>query len=322
MGVTYGFYDSSNHDRVYSAKEFGRLFEGIINDGVFMNLGHNLIVVTNGGMSVKVQSGRCWFNNTWLNNDSDYPLILDSAEVAVSRIDAIIVEVDSTYSTRANSIKIVRGTPAAAPRKPILVNAGELHQYPLAYVTIPAGTNEITQANIENAVGTEECPFITGILETVNISNLLLQWDAEWDDWLLQQRLSTETWKTNFQDAYEIEFDDWFEHLQVSIDGDVATNLQNQIDDEVIKSFNRYYGFENKQTTISKDAYGNVSSILEVSSEATCTTTFSENMGSKIITTVVVPTEGVWQYVKTTTITYSNASTQISEQYTKGPKSS
>ena len=320
MSVTYGFYNSNNHDRVYSANEFGRLFEGIINDGVFMNIGNHLIVRTNAGMSVKVQSGRCWFNNTWLNNDADYALTLDSAEVALSRIDAIVVEVDTTYQVRANSIKIVKGIPAAAPQKPSLVNAGELHQYPLAYVTVPAGSNQVIQANIENAVGTSACPFITGILETVNISNLLLQWDAEWDEWLNTQEADTEDWRVAFQNAYEAEFAAWFNHLQAEIDANVAANLQNQIDDEVMLSFKRYYELINKTTTINKDAYGNVTSILEVSSEAQCATTFSENLGSKVITTTVIPEEGEWQYVKTTTITYNDASTSISETYTKGPK--
>lgn len=322
MGVTYGFYNSNNHDRVYSANEFGRLFEGIIRDGVFMSIGHQLVVVTNSGMSVKVQSGRCWFNNTWLNNDADYALTLDPAEVAISRIDAIIVEVDTSYQVRANSLKIVKGTPAAAPQKPQLVNAGELHQYPLAWVTVPAGSSQVIQANIENAVGTSACPFITGILDTVNISNLLLQWDAEWDDWLATQTEDTEDWRVAFQDAYEQEFADWFDHLQAEIDEDVAANLQNQIDDEVMLSFKRYYELIAKTTTINKDVYGNVTSILEVSDEAQCSTTFSENLGSKVITTTVIPEEGSWQYVKTTTITYNSASTSIVETYTKGPKSS
>lgn len=36
---TYGFYNSQDHDRVYDANDFSAIFNGIINDGVFMSVG-------------------------------------------------------------------------------------------------------------------------------------------------------------------------------------------------------------------------------------------------------------------------------------------
>lgn len=36
---TYGFYNSNDKDRVYDAKDFSEIFNGIINDGVFMSVG-------------------------------------------------------------------------------------------------------------------------------------------------------------------------------------------------------------------------------------------------------------------------------------------
>ena len=39
MSLTYGFYNSVDHDRVYDATQFGSIFDGVINDGVFQNIG-------------------------------------------------------------------------------------------------------------------------------------------------------------------------------------------------------------------------------------------------------------------------------------------
>lgn len=320
MSVTYGFFNSYNHDRRYNAEEFSRLFEGIIRDGVFMAIGGTLVVLESSGMTVNVSTGRCWFNNTWLNNDALYPVTIDPAEVVLTRIDAVVVEVNTALSVRANSIKVVKGVPSSEPERPTLTNYGDVHQYPLAYITVNSGVSAITQVNIENCVGTEACPFITGIIQTANISSLLLQWNAQWAEWLETQGEATTIWKEAFQNAFEADFDDWLEHLQTELDDDVAGNLQNQIDDLAELNFKQFYEIQNKSTVINKNSLGTVSSIVETSSDAVATTQFSDSNGSKIISTLLVPTAGRWQYTKTVTITNTSTGTTIEESYTKGPK--
>ena len=320
MALTYGFFNSYNHDRRYNAEEFSRLFEGIIRDGVFMAIGGNLVVVENSGMTVNISTGRCWFNNTWTNNDALYPITIDASEVALSRIDAVVVEVNQSLGTRANSFKVIKGTPSNDPVRPTLTDFGDVHQHPLAYILVGAGVNAITQANITNCVGTDECPFISGVIQTASISSLLLQWNAQREDWLEEQGEATTIWKEAFQDAFEDDFDDWYEHLQTELSGDVAGNLQNQIDDLAELNFKQFYGIEAKTTVINKNASGVVSSIVETTDDAVASTQFSTENGSTVITTLLVPTAGQWQYTKTTTITNMSSGTTIVDAYTRGPK--
>ena len=40
MAVTYGFYDSTGGDRKYNALQMGSIFDGIIQDGVYANIGN------------------------------------------------------------------------------------------------------------------------------------------------------------------------------------------------------------------------------------------------------------------------------------------
>lgn len=204
MAVTYGFYDSLNHDRLYNAQQMSAIFDGIINDGVFMSVGNQFHTVAGTGMQVIVKSGRAWFNSTWTLNDAEYPLSIDAADVLLTRIDAVVLEVNSEVATRANTIKVVKGTPASTPAKPTLTNTATIHQHALAYVTVAKNTTAITNSMIEIVVGKTETPYVTAILQTTDITDLFKKWESD--------------------------FQIWFETVKGTLDGDVALNLQNQID--------------------------------------------------------------------------------------------
>lgn len=203
MAVTYGFYDSLNHDRLYNAQQMSAIFDGIINDGVFMSVGNQFHTVAGTGMQVIVKSGRAWFDSTWTLNDAEYPLSIDAADVLLTRIDAVVLEVNSEVATRANTIKVVKGTPASTPAKPTLTNTATIHQHALAYVTVAKNTTAITNSMIEIVVGKTETPYVTAILQTTDITDLF----KKWEDY----------------------FQTWFDTVRGTLDGDVALNLQNQI---------------------------------------------------------------------------------------------
>lgn len=204
MALTFGFYDSLNHDRLYNAKQMSAIFDGIINDGVFASVGGQFHTVPGTGMQVLVKTGRAWFNSTWTLNDSELALSIDAADSLLGRIDTVVLEVNSEQATRANSIKVVKGTAASSPVKPTLTNTVTVHQHPLAYVTVAKGTTSITASMIEIAVGKTDCPYVTAILQTTDITTLFAKWEND--------------------------FQTWFSTVRSTLDGDVALNLQNQID--------------------------------------------------------------------------------------------
>lgn len=166
--LTYGFYNSVNGDRTYSAEQLASIFEGMIHDGVFEDIGDKLLVEATTGMDIKVGTGRAWFNQTWTKNDSDIVLTVAAAEVVLNRIDTVVLEVDASVEARTNSIKIVKGTPGENPVAPTLTNTTDVHQYPLANIYIGASVVEIISNNITNKVGTVDCPYVTGVLKNVD----------------------------------------------------------------------------------------------------------------------------------------------------------
>lgn len=264
MSVTYGFYNSLNGDRRYNAEQISSIFDGLIVDGVFASIGTAFAVEAAGGLTINVGIGRAWFNHTWTLNDSILPLTAPESEVLLDRIDAVVLEVNSMESVRKNSIKIVAGTPSSEPVRPTLENEVNVHQYPLAYIYRKFGSTVITQADITNMVGTESTPFVTGIIQTISLDELLGQWQAQLDqfvaneeadfsEWREQKRIEFDNWQAaqentfnnwaNNQMASEEEwiqsmqntFLSWFDNLKTQLSGDVAGNLQLQIDKEEVK---------------------------------------------------------------------------------------
>ena len=217
MSLTFGFYNSVNGDRKYNAIEMSSIFDGIIVDGVFMSIGDALNVTATGDMGITIGEGRAWFNHTWTLNDSPYPLTVPNSDVLLNQIHAVVLEVNSNTDVRANSFKIVSGTPSSNPQKPTLTKSELVNQYPLAYILVKAGATSISQADITNAVGTSECPFVTGPLKGMDIDDLILQWETQYTQWM---------------DESSNAFNTWFQQMKDQLSEDAAGNLQLQINEK------------------------------------------------------------------------------------------
>lgn len=211
MAFTFGFYNALNHDRRYNAIQVSSIFDGIIKDGIFMSIGgHMNVKATGNGFNIVVESGRAWFNHTWSLLDADYPMVVPPSDVLEDRIDAVVLEVNENVDVRQNFIKIISGTPAEHPTKPALTNNLDIHQYALAYITVPANSVTLTQSNVENAVGLGSTPFVTGILETINIDDLIAQWKSQWSDWTEEVDLNWNNWFDTVDNAWTT----WFTQQQ------------------------------------------------------------------------------------------------------------
>ena len=255
MSFASGFFNSVDHDRLYDATDISRLFDGLIRDGIFASIGDCLVVKQSNQMNVTVGTGRAWFNHTWSYNDALYPVTIPPSEILMDRIDAIVLEINSVESVRANSIKLIKGTPASTPTKPALTNTKEVHQYPLAYVTVGKEVTSIRQADIENCVGTSACPFVTGILEVISIEQLIPQWKdilnrfveentanfntwmngekQEYQDWLAAAKKEITDWeatsKSDYQkwyDSIKNGYDQWFATIKAAYDANWSTFQQ------------------------------------------------------------------------------------------------
>lgn len=216
-----GFFNSKDHDRRYSALDVGKMFDGLILDGIFETIGQKFIVEADSGLSVKVGSGRAWFNHTWMYTDSYTSITVTDPgliPIGFKRYDAVILEVNHTDEIRQASIKVISGDLAATPVKPVMQHSDGVDQYALCYIQIDRDTTEITQAMIENVIGIETA-FVICPVEHITPSELLTQWGTEF-----------QTYQSSFLSDMTTRVDEWFVNLQNELDSNQAAHLQNQID--------------------------------------------------------------------------------------------
>ena len=183
---SFGFYNSKNQDRMYNAMHLGKIFDGVIQDGIFGTIhennktGFQLEPTETPSMNVKINKGKAWLAHTWNLLDSAGVLTFDNASPNMKRTDAVCIEVNNNYSEsefmpRTNRLIVVKNestVPVTGDNvKPDLSSlqlknsAGEviIWRYPLAYVTIygsdyPAsGSGSVTQyhANVIEGVNIE-----------------------------------------------------------------------------------------------------------------------------------------------------------------------
>lgn len=194
MSVTFGFYDSLNHDRTYSTLQFSSIFDGIISDGIYATYLDALEVVGSDpvGMSVNVLPGRAWFNHTWTLNDAILTLSIEEPDIALPRIDTVVLEVASGIGTRANRIFIKKGTASSSPVPPTLITGNDgVYQYALANVRVAKQADVTTNGGIRgediiNKRGESGTPFVTGLLETIDVDNLTAQWSSQFTNMFSQ----------------------------------------------------------------------------------------------------------------------------------------
>ncbi len=252
MSLTYGFYNSQNHDRVYDADDMSRIFDGIITDGVYAHIGKCMYVrASDQDNEVIVQPGRAWFNHTWTYIDVDYPMqALDAETVSMqNRLDALVIDVNR--DTRTNSLQWVKGTAMyggdySTLPKPVLLRTEEHSQYPLCYVLRRGRQDLIKASEIYNAIGVSISwyeneadyheghtaitgvltPFVEGVLGSFDISGITARWESEFDSWCDAQKEAFTIWMQARQDEYDY----WFNNIKGTLSGDIATNLKNYID--------------------------------------------------------------------------------------------
>ena len=156
---SFGFYNSKDHDRKYNATHFGKMFDGIIQDGVFgaapqpLNTMFNVEPKNEPNLQITLNPGKAWLMHTWNILDSKTTVKFNAAQANRKRTDALVIEVNNNYTDlegslpRTNAIKIVEGSPVLATNAqnvpPVLTqvwNANQterrIWQYPIAYITV------------------------------------------------------------------------------------------------------------------------------------------------------------------------------------------
>lgn len=149
-GFFNAFLSGGVYDRTYNANDYCDNLATIIKNGVVYSKNNDLKVSAGTGMTISVGYGRAWINGHWFFNDTAYSgLTLATAPAGSnSRIDRVVLRLDTSTAVRSVSLAVKTGTAAASPVAPALTRSGDVYELALADIRVGAGVLSISNSNI------------------------------------------------------------------------------------------------------------------------------------------------------------------------------
>lgn len=232
-------------DRAFDAGDFSKYFSTLIKNGIFPNPSSNFqIMGDQNNMTVKAEAGLAWVNGHLAYDDSVYILKIDTAESALDRIDRIVLRLDTLE--RCIKWVVKKGDFSGNPTPKPLQRDADAYEIAIADVRVNHGATSITQSAITDLrMNTELCGWVTGTvtqIDTTTLFNQLEQWKAEYiastNSWTSTQEQEFLNWRNLFEgaantwrDGEEKKFVDWFNSIKGQLQGDIATNLNNRVNE-------------------------------------------------------------------------------------------
>lgn len=151
-GFFNAFLSGGVYDRTYNADDYCNNLATIIKSGVVHSVRDDLKVSAYNGMKISVGYGRAWINGHWFFNDAAYTglTIATAPSGGNSRIDRVVLRLDTSAAVRSISLAVLTGTAAAQPVAPALTRSGNIYELALADITVGAGATAISDLNIKD----------------------------------------------------------------------------------------------------------------------------------------------------------------------------
>lgn len=232
-------------DRPFNADDFAKYFGTLIKNGVFPNPSTNFqCIADQETMAVKMEAGIAWIEGHLRYDDNVHILEIDTADSVLDRIDRIVLRKD--VLDRDIHWVVKKGEMSGKPVAPTLQRDENAWELGIADVKVAHGTVSISQSMVtDTRLNTELCGLVTGVvtqIDTTTLFNQLEQWKTEYieatNTWTTEQEQAFLNWKQLFETAAtdwrageEQKFDEWLQSIKGKLSGDVAGNLQNQIED-------------------------------------------------------------------------------------------
>jgi hypothetical protein len=262
MAFRCGFFTSVNGDRKYGVDDVSKLITSVISSGVVADdkFSDGLQVQAYEGLKIVVKKGIGIFFNKWCENDADMFFTVPTPDVTSTRVDSIVIRVDISDDVRNGFLEYKTGE---SNTPPALENSENVKEYRLANITVAPNVSAITQADIEDTRPTEECGFVTNLLQNSDITATYSQWQEQFNQWFEQSKNAfDETQEENkntfdtTQEQNQNEFDSWFTNVKETLSSNT-----------LISSFTSKYVTTSQDETvipIGIEKYKSVLDILQV----------------------------------------------------------
>lgn len=202
MSERYGFFNavetsSGVYDRTYNAEDFANYFSKFIGNGVFVEPTNGLKVSAQSGLKVTVKSGSAYIDGYYYELTEDKTLTIPVNSASYVQQDSIVVRLDKVK--RKMSLELKQDNASVS-------RTSTVKELQLATIRKPVGATNLSASDITDMrPHNEVCGFVTGVVQQISTSDLFSQFTAM--------------------------FNEWFNGIKGQLSGDVATSLQNQINE-------------------------------------------------------------------------------------------
>ena len=181
----FGFFDSKDGDRKYSAADFVGFFADFFTNGIVADSTTYLQVKADSGMTLSVNSGKAYINGGFFKPQAPTALTLFDSDTTYPRYDLVVLRWDKVL--RSIYLDVVSGTGSETPVVPTLTRNETTYELGLARVYVAANATEITQANITDLrFNNSYCGVVTGVIDTIDTTALFAQYEQAWYDFVAQ----------------------------------------------------------------------------------------------------------------------------------------
>lgn len=218
--IKSGFFDSINGDRKYTADDMNRPYKRVITEGIFATpLGTPStdlqVISAQNGMNITVKAGQGLLGGKWFENQADFQITVSNNTAVVPRRDSIIIQIDTRQSGRNVNIIYREGVANSNPLPPDLDVLSGVIEKRVANIYVAAGASYIGNDAITDLRGSSELPWITSLINQVDTSTLLQQFETaywgfynnskeEWQEFMkeLSSDLTVNTNIVTYQSSY------------------------------------------------------------------------------------------------------------------------
>lgn len=202
MAEKYGFFNavetsSGVYDRTYHAEDFASYFSKFISNGVFVNPTDGLKVSIQSGLKVTVKAGSAYIDGYYyeLTENKTLTILVNSSSYVQE--DSVVIRLNKT--NRKMSLELKQNDVSVS-------RTSTVKELQLATIRKPVGATNLVASDVTDMRPYNEvCGFVTGVVQQISTSDLFSQFTAM--------------------------FNEWFDGIKGQLGQDVATSLQNQINE-------------------------------------------------------------------------------------------
>ena len=250
MAEIFKFFNSAPGDeRWHYASDFADYFGDVLSSGLIHkdNVPGMQVTVVANSLKTKVAVGQGLIKGYSYQNTTELELTHDITEIGLNRIDRIVLRLDLRNANRYIKLFVKKGTEAVEPVAPELQRDNYIYELSLAQVKVTSNSTIISPLSLLDERLKEDLCGVVSSLISVPTSVFQQQWDywfnaqkgiyvEEMLSWLNEQKKTFEAWRTTQQSDFSIwkseqqqDFNNWFNSVKGQLEGDIATNLANEI---------------------------------------------------------------------------------------------